>query len=278
MMSDFRIWIPSFLLILLLVSLPTIVFAKTIPAGFPPQSIWVSKTTATAGETLEIFTVVHNGSDTALKGAVIFSVNEKRIGTRDFNLDAGTSELVSIEWKTTAGEQKLSATIEDASAEGNGSIALSEQTSAIITVAIAEPPPSTIANAVNAASDIISETAKAATPVIQDALKTAYVKTEEFREQSIAQLEKYLGETSASAVLGASSTATTTLGSASSSIMGFTLPQTEAPSVLSKIKQTAAAATLFTLKSTAVFYPLLLFAMIAILYLLFRWAFKRPNF
>lgn len=273
-MNSFIKAIPVAALSALFAALP--VQAAEINAGFPPQSIWVSKTSVTADETLEIFTVIHNGSDGTLKGTVVFSDNEKRIGTRNFELVAGTSELESIEWKAVAGEHKLSAFIESASIGGDPT-ALSQQASATITIVVAEPPkPPALVIAVNTASDLISETTKAATPVIQDAFKTAYESTEAFRQKNIDRLEAYLGGGKANTILGASSTATGTANLASS-VTGFKAPGKEVSSLLSKLKQTAAAAALFTLKSQAIFYLLLIVALFGLLYLLFRWAFKRPN-
>ncbi len=258
--------------------LPSQLGAAEIQAGFPPQSIWVSKSTAVAGESLEIFTVVHNGSDATLSGTVAFFDNEKRIETENFKLSAETSQLVTIEWKATPGEHAISAIIEGASVEGiSDSIALSQRASASIKITVAEPPPPpAIVNAATEASAFIAETAKTASPVVQATLKNVLGKTEEFREQKINSLETYLRGGGESAILGTSTTAVKNVG-VSSNTTGFKGP-TENSTALEKMKHAAAVGTLTILKSKALFYFLLILALFGGLYLLFRWAFRRPKF
>ena len=100
------------LLALLFIFLLAFSFAQTLEAGFPPQSVWVSNTKATAGDTVEIFTVVYNGSGEKLSGTVVFTVNGEKIGAKEFELAEGTSALVSAEWKASSGEHRIAAALE----------------------------------------------------------------------------------------------------------------------------------------------------------------------
>ena len=254
-------------------TLPFAVQAAEINAGFPTQSIWVSEANATAGEEIEIFTVVYNGTDATLKGAVAFMVDGERVSTEDFELAAGASNIVSTEWKATSGEHFVAAAIERASSSNlNDSITLSQKETASIAIFIAEPPPPPpLANAAAAASEVIADAARVATPLLTEAANTAYAFTESLRLDAIARLEKI--------VEGATQGSITpeVAGSSTSNSSGFTNAETKKPSGVSQVGQVAAAAALSALESRALFYPLLILFLFGLLYLLFRWATKRPR-
>ena len=261
-------------LFILFILLPGLSLAKEIQAGFPPQSIWVSKTTAVAGERIEIFTAVYNGNSAKLEGTVTFTVDDTRVGTRDFELAAGASGIVSIEWKAGAGEHKIAAAIENASAT------LSQQETAAVTVTVLEPPPPPpLANAATVASEIIAETARAATPIIASSLNSAYQFTESLRLDAISRLEGVVASDSPALTQGELTTTSATssvAGTSTSFASGFSTEEQAAPSAISQITQAAAAAALVALKSRALFYPLFLLTLLGLLYGLTRWALRRP--
>src|SRR3989338_5157710 len=88
---------------------PTLAFAGETQAGFPTQAIWVSKTTAVAGETLIVSAVVYNCNTSMLKGTLVFTDDAARIGVRELELPAGASQIHSNEWISEAGEHPPSA-------------------------------------------------------------------------------------------------------------------------------------------------------------------------
>lgn len=257
---------------------PAVLLAKTTPAGFPSQSIWVSHTQAKAGDTLQIFTVIYNGGDTELLGSLVFLVDEKRVGIKSFELNEGESKILSTDWIATAGEHRIGALIENVSFKGsNDAATLSNMTTAAITITVAEPPPPPpLVAAAASTSEAISNVAKAATPVIENVLKTVYTNAEDFRKNTISKLETFLSGNTDGPVLGVTSSASTSLASVSSSV-GSSASKKD-PSFFRKAQQAAASAALATLKAKPLYYLLLLVGIIGGLYLAFRWAFKRPKF
>src|SRR3989344_4750443 len=252
------------LLVLLFIFLPVFSFAQTIEAGFPSQSVCVSNAKPTAGDTVEIFTVVYNGSDQKLGGTVVFTVDGERVGAKEFELAEGTSALVSVAWKASAGEHRVAAALEDTSRE------LAQKETAAITITVAEPPPPPpLVNAAVTASEVLSNATQVATPVVAEVANTAYQLIESLRKDAISRLEHVASPSPSASAQGEQGAAlgTSTNTSASENI----------PSSLSQIKQVAAAAALFALNSKGVFYPLFLLSLFGLLYLLFRWATKRPR-
>jgi len=252
------------LLTLLFIFLPTFSFAQTLEAGFPPQSVWVSNTKATAGDTVEIFTVVYNGSGEKLNGTVVFTIDGERVGAKEFELAEGASVLVSVAWKASAGEHGIAAAIEDTSRE------LAQKETATITITVAEPPPPPpLVNTAATASEVLSNAAQVATPVVAEVANTAYQLIEHLRKDAISRLERVSSPSPSAFAQGEQGPALGTSMNTSTSKNML--------SSLSQMKQVAAAAALFALNSKGVFYPLFLLSLFGLLYLLFRWAAKRPR-
>jgi len=246
------------LLALFIVSLPATSLAQEIRAGFPLQSVWISKTNVTAGETITLFTVIYNADDEELRGTVVFTVDEERVGAKDFELAEGASTLISAEWKASTGEHRVAAAIEDTSRE------LTQKETATITITVAElPPPPPLVNAAVTASVVIADAARAAKPVVTEVANTAYEFVESLRLDAVSKLEN--------------ATRGSVAGTSTANISGFNQSSVETPSGASQIKQVASVAALVALKSREIFYPLFLLSLFALLYLLFRWATKRPR-
>src|SRR3990167_10687125 len=83
-------------------SVPFVSLAAGIPAGFPAQPLWLSKENVTANETVTIFTVLYNESEKTVGGNLVFTVDNQRIASLTFSLDAGKSSIQSAQWKATA--------------------------------------------------------------------------------------------------------------------------------------------------------------------------------
>ena len=83
-------------MILLLFVLPSITIAADIQAGFPPRNIWLSRESATVGDTVIIYAALHNGSEKKIQGTVTFTVDGKSIGTNEFVLERGKSLMQSV--------------------------------------------------------------------------------------------------------------------------------------------------------------------------------------
>ena len=97
------------------------VFTAATPAlaagsfGFVNNNLWTSDTKPLAGESLEIYTVIINGSKEEFQGQVVFYDGEEAIGeAKTFKLTKDGSQIISQSWKAAAGDHKLSARIKDA--------------------------------------------------------------------------------------------------------------------------------------------------------------------
>src|SRR3989344_6749591 len=230
-----------------------------VQAGFPSQAIWASKSSAVEGETVVVSAVVHNGGAETLRGTLVLTAEEMRIGAREFELPSGESQIHSIEWKPEAGEYKLAAKIEGTSAE------LSQRETPSITVSITEPPPpsvveETVSQLVQSASTLASSSA----PIITQAAQALFAQTEALREAGIVRLENYLA---ANAVRTPSSNVQGFVAGTSTSAEPGTKNLT---GMFSGLTQTAAAAALFTMKNVMLFYPLLILLVFGTLYYLAR--------
>lgn len=259
-----------------LLLIPVFAFAASIQAGFPAQSIWLSKSAPVEGEIIVVSAVVVNGSTAELRGTLAFVANDSRIGAREFELPTSASQIHSIEWKPKRGEYKLLARIEGTSTE------LSQRETPSITVTVKEPPapPSEIERTISQVVQTGSTIASSSAPVIVQTAQNIFAQTEALRNAGIEHLEKYLASQAPSRYLGSRLTngigtvAGTSTGSTNSlqasNAAGFDASAGKGRGVLSNIAQTAAAAALFTLKNVALFYPIPAFLILGILYLLAR--------
>lgn len=258
--------------IISVVFMPAVSFAaQTIPAGFPSQSIWVSKTNVVAGEAIEIFTVVYNSGDATVGGNVVFTADGARVATKQFNLDAGKTELESVSWTATAGKHKLGASIEEAVDAASQSVLISNKNAGTIEITIANPPPPTaVEQAVNVVSTIARDVASTSVPIITSAAKSVYQATESFRNAGIAFAENNLPKQSAQKTGIAPASPNQKTVSAQSAQQNANAAPTPDTSFFSKLSQLAAPAIFYTFGSRAIFYPLLCALLLGLLYLLGR--------
>lgn len=99
------------LLVLFCLLLPSGAFA----AQFAKQSLFLSKTGATEGETVLIHAVVSNNNSSEFSGTLLFTDGLNSIGSVPVALAAEESAVASVSWKPAAGEHPVSATLKDKS-------------------------------------------------------------------------------------------------------------------------------------------------------------------
>lgn len=270
----FSAYLSSLALGAALVAAPLAVSAVgPVPAGFPPQSIWLSTTDITAGDSVTLYTVLYNSSDAILRGTLEFAVDGTAIASKQFELLAGQTNIESAEWRAVAGLHSFSASIKNASgADAAQTIAISNTASSIIRVSVAEPPPPTaLQQTVTDVTNIVSTVASSTLPVAGSVAQSIFGMTESFRNAGIAYAESALSEKSASIVKhGVSSTTT---------VRGFEAPQEKGDTddIFSKLGQLAAPGILFTFSSPALFYFLFCLLLLGGFYLLSRMV-NRPRF
>lgn len=239
-----------------------------LPAGFAPNSIWVSRTHITAGDAINIFTVVYNSSEVPLTGDVNFTIDGKSIGRRNFSIKAGETQIESVPWISLAGTHAVFARIEKiADADTSASATVLNQTTDTITISVASaPPPSPAEQAVTTATNLVSAGVASAAPAAQAAVNAL----ENLRQRAIDALQNQLtaGQTnSAGEVLGASTyrapknTATST--------------DTKNGSVFSSLWHGLLSALLFICRLQILFYSTLVFVIFILYRLLRTWMQER---
>ncbi|OGG71320.1 hypothetical protein A3F27_00690 [Candidatus Kaiserbacteria bacterium RIFCSPHIGHO2_12_FULL_53_13] len=230
-----------------------------LPAGFAPNSIWVSRTQITAGDSINIFTVIYNSSDAPLEGAVGFTVDGRPVGTRNFSVKAGETQTESVPWTASAGTHSVFARIEKISnADTSASASILNRTTDTITISVAEPPPPTpSAQAISSVASAIKTVVASSTPIVISATQKLYGITEDARKGAVGALEKQLAQKAGDAntkgeVPGASaSSSATSLGSFISSAWDSIL-----------------RALLFVCRISVLFYALLAFVIFMLFQLL----------
>jgi hypothetical protein len=120
-----RFWL---LTALLLVSSPTLASAAT----FAKQSLFLSKTPVTEGETVLIHAVVANESNVKFDGDVVFKDGTTKIGSVAVTIAPGGANAVSVSWKPPAGSHTVAAQL----TTNDGTVVESESA----TFAISEKP------------------------------------------------------------------------------------------------------------------------------------------
>jgi hypothetical protein len=90
-------------------------------AGFAQQSIFLSKSSVTEGDTVLIHTVVQNDLPAKFSGNLIIKDGEAKVGSVPVALGAGEAQAVSVSWKPSAGSHKIVAELQNASSTVVGS-------------------------------------------------------------------------------------------------------------------------------------------------------------
>ncbi len=80
-----------------------------VAAGFAKESLFLSKTPVTEGETVLIHAVVANDTTIKFDGEIIFSDSEEKIGTVAVTIAPGGANAVSVSWKPTSGSHVVTA-------------------------------------------------------------------------------------------------------------------------------------------------------------------------
>jgi hypothetical protein len=181
---------------------PTISHAQTsdVPAGFATGPIWLSRSHAVAGETVNILSVLYNSSDISISGDAIIYVDDSSIGTKSFTLASGETQIVSLPWIAEEGGHSISARIEKV-LDGNttASSMLNKQTGKV-TVSIkakASLPPTATVQVLNAVTSAIETGVASSAPIILRAMHSVFNTTESLRADAKAALERHLAESQA---------------------------------------------------------------------------------
>lgn len=249
-------------LVCVAVLLPFVVLAAggDLPAGFAPNSIWVSSTHITAGDSVNIFTVVYNSSDVSLAGDVNFMIDGTSVGTRNFSIKAGDTRIASVPWIAVVGSHSAAAQLEKISdADTNTNASVLNQMTDVITISVGSaPPPSAAVQAAATITNIVMQGAQSAAPTVQNAFNSL----EYLRENAVHSLERQLS--------AAPEVHSAVLGTSTSDVAGTNPAQ---GGIFGTFWRTILQGLLFVCRIQVLFYASLLIVLF-ILYKLVRMIFK----
>ena len=244
--------------------LPAMTMAEGgVTGGFPSGSIWLSKTTLTDGDSVQIFAAVYDAGTAKINGDTVFLVDGTAIGSVHFELNAGEAKIASLSWNAKQGTHKIEAQIQNAAdTDAKSALSLSKDKTESITITVAMPPPQpAVVKILSAASTAVTSAVGAALPAVTAAAGAVFSQTENLRTKAQTALENSLGQTpsagtnsSGGQVLGAQIENNPALAAAS--VSGF--------SPFRMFKQFL----LFIVSYTWLFYPVLLLILLASFYIL----------
>ncbi|MEI7720251.1 MAG: hypothetical protein WCI89_03530 [bacterium] len=82
-------------------------------ASFANSSIFLSKSSAVAGDNIFVHVVIKNDTETKFAGNILFQDGDATIGTLPASLASGEGNVFSVSWVPTAGSHTITATLED---------------------------------------------------------------------------------------------------------------------------------------------------------------------
>jgi hypothetical protein len=255
-------------LLLAALLLPSIVFA----AGFAKQSLFLSKSSVTEGDTVLVHAVISNDATTKFTGTLTFTDGSAAIGSVPVSLSAGESSVFSVSWKPDAGSHTVTATLKDPSD------ATVEQTTGTFDIA-APPKPATVASDQTAAaiesSSAIQQSIGSVSPQVESVAQPVFTVIDSARNAAADVLDTQLATTKQN--LGPNAGAPgEVLGSEATKNAG-TNPTGAIWYILQTLYFYLLTVVRFIVGSAGVFYPI-----IAILFLFFMWRmfrrFRRPAY
>lgn len=249
---------------------------ESVSGGFPSGSIWMSKTTLVAGDSVQIFTPIYNAGGGKVDADAVFMMDDASIGSVHFTLQPGETKIASLAWSAKEGEHEVSAVIQNAAdTDSKAPLSLSGDKTNKLSITVAAPPPqSAAAQVLGAAGSAVQSILSASLPAVSAAVSAVLTQTEKLRTQAAASLENRLVEnTDSSGTFGTSSASKNQEG-------GQVLAAHTYRDPASVLAAAAAAPVRFTLVRMFeeillfiigyvwIFYPLLLLAIVFCLYLL----------
>ncbi len=183
-------------------------FASSVSAAtFARQSLFLSKTPVTEGDTVLIHSVVANESNVKFTGDVVFKDGETKVGSVAVSIVPGGANTVSVSWKPFAGTHRVTAEL----TAQDGAVVESESANFSINEKI-KPGSTTTSTGIDSSQDIqkkIAEILPAAAPVstqIFSTLDSARGTAASVLDSGIDWAKQKTGGKKPGEVLGASTT------------------------------------------------------------------------
>lgn len=247
-------------------------FASAADAGFAPGALWLSSSSAHAGDSITIYTVVYDSTNAALEGDVAFTMDSSSLGSQHFKLNAGASQIVSISWNAVEGSHTFGASIENAA----GVEGVASTRTNTVSIAVAKPAPTVVEQYLSQANTAIGSTS----PALGSVLSAVASTTENWRAQGADFLQKALY--SDQAKVSQSSTATST-APAKGAVLGaetYKEPTTAASrpaGFFAQVKHLFLTILLWIFRSAYLFYPFFALVVFILLYIAKR-TLSRPGY
>ena len=112
-MKNKRYTVTFLLYVLLILTFPSELFARILPAGISKDQIWFSKDPFFAGDNITISTLVFNSSNYRMQGTMTLKDGTSTLDKRTFIVEGGGgSQVVAFPWLVRAGTHSFSALIE----------------------------------------------------------------------------------------------------------------------------------------------------------------------
>ncbi len=241
-------------------------------AGFAKQSLFLSKTPVTEGDTVLIHAVVSNDAASSFSGNVVFKEAADTIGSVAVTIAAGGANAVSVSWKPLAGSHDVTAEL----TAQDGTVVESESATFAVNP---KPVPASSDNsdpqlqaAIESSQNIQNEIGQYS-PAVASTTAPVFSGIDSLRAQAAVALDNGInwakttsGGQSAGQVLGTSTTNTSPGG-----IMGTVW------NILALIALYLFTILRFVVGSAGIFYPVLAVGFFFILWRTYK-HFRRPRY
>lgn len=168
--------------------------ASSVPAGFAPGAVWLSKSDLTDGQTVQLYTVLYDSASSAIAGNISFLVDNSSISSQPFELAAGTTKIVSASWNAAQGTHEISASLDGVINKDTGeALTLGSAQASPVSVTVAPPPPPS--PAVQAAAGAMSAV-QTGMPIVTQVAQNTYNSLEYLRQNAVNTLEGQLASAS----------------------------------------------------------------------------------
>lgn len=251
--------------------LPSVVWG----AGFAKQSLFLSQSSVTEGDTVLIHAVVSNDTSQKFVGSLDFTDNTVAIGNVPTTLLAGEAATLSISWKPSAGNHNVVAKLQDTNKniieENLANFTVASPTKATNT----ETPVTQIVTPVQPSTQI-QQTIYSVSPAVANGTAPVFSAIDSGRttaahalDQGILWSKEQLAKAGNGKILGTETKIATSTQSGSSMHTVSTILATALLYILSILR--------YLLGNAGIFYPIVAFLFLLLLWMLYR-RMRRPRY
>jgi hypothetical protein len=217
---------------------------NTLPAGFAPGPVWVSKHAPVSGEKVFLYAAIYNASETPIEGSITFSVDGTSVGSVPFALDDGETSIKSVSWTATEGSHTVDAVVGTAiEKQSKQATSVRSHTTGEVTISVAPPAPQSVAvEHIDSASAAVSTVLASSSPIVASIANTVISATESIRTTGETLLTKASTEARAPTNKG--------------QVLSAEIEHADTTSAKNGLKATIARTLLPIFTYPALFYPL----------------------